>query len=302
MTGTLTWRDLRAEAERRLGGFVPVASREASWIVEELGSFGRAELSLRGGESVTVGTVARFEDMIERRRGGEPLQYVLGHWAFRRLDLMVDRRVLIPRPETEVLVEVALERLDAVAERPPDPGPEPAPARRRLAVDLGTGSGAIALSIAVERRDVEVIGTDVSPDALAVARANLAGVGRAGSRVHFSEGSWFDALDPAIAGAVDLIVSNPPYVATTGEVEDQVRDWEPSGALFAGAEGLDALDLVVDRVPRWLAPGGACVVECAPTQTEVVAARMESRGLLDVAITADLAGRDRVVAGRVARR
>src|SRR5438105_5970876 len=137
--------------------------------------------------------------MVARRAAGEPLQYVLGRWAFRTLDLMVDRRVLIPRPETEQVVEVAL-----------------AEARRlhaRIAADLGTGSGAIALSLAAELPGVDVWATDVSADALAVARANLAGIGTfAAARVRIQEGDWFGALPPELRGRLDIVVSNPPYI------------------------------------------------------------------------------------------
>src|SRR5689334_12274015 len=137
--------------------------------------------------------------MVDRRAAGEPLQYVLGSWGFRSLDVHVDRRVLIPRPETEVVVERALEVIDAVG--------------ARTVVDLGTGSGVIALSIAMERAAVTVWATDASPDALDVTRANLAGVGRPGTRVRVAQGEWFDALPRELAGGVDVVVSNPPYVA-----------------------------------------------------------------------------------------
>ncbi len=143
----------------------------------------------------------RFVDeMVARRAKGEPLQYVLGRWGFRTLDLMVDRRVLIPRPETEVVAGLAIDAL-------PTSG---------VLVDLGTGSGAIALSAAAERwPDVEVWATDASAEALAVARANLAGLGRRGAVVRLVEGDWFVALPHELRGHVDVLVSNPPYVAAT---------------------------------------------------------------------------------------
>ena len=138
--------------------------------------------------------------MVARRAHGEPLQYVLGRWGFRTLDLLVDRRVLIPRPETEVVAGLAIDALAAL-DRP------------GVAVDLGTGSGAIALSLAAERwPHVEVWATDVSPDALAVARANLAGLGRRAAVVRLLEGTGSSALPGDLRGRVDVIVSNPPYV------------------------------------------------------------------------------------------
>ena len=174
--GTVAWRTLLAEAERRLADAgVEMAAGDARRIVEEPSGHEGAELVLGLDEPATERGVAAFDHMVERRAAGEPLQYVLGGWAFRSLDLFVDRRVLIPRPETESVVERALVVIDELATRRPS-----APV---TVVDLGTGSGAIALSIAFERAGTTVWATDRSPEALAVARANLAGIGRAGTRV-----------------------------------------------------------------------------------------------------------------------
>ena len=222
--------------------------------------------------------------MVARRRAGEPLQYVLGHWSFRRLDLLVDRRVLIPRPETEQVVEVALGLLDG---RP----------RPLVIADLGTGSGAIALSLAVELpvAGVEVWATDVSPDALDVARANLAGIGRAGANVRVVEGDWFDALPADLRGRLDLVVSNPPYVAEHDELP-------PGGAgLGAGRRRCSPAPTastrsarIVAEAPSWLAPGGWLVTEIGATQGEAVAALARDAGLVDVEVRPDLAGHDRI--------
>jgi methylase of polypeptide subunit release factors len=175
--------------------------------------------------------------MTARRRVGEPLQYVLGEWSFRHIRLAVDRRVLIPRPETELVAELALEKAAAV-------GPT------RVVADLGTGSGAIGLSMAVElpRQGTTVWITDASVDALDVARANLAGIGPAGVNVRVALGSWFDALPPGTR--LDVAVANPPYVAEASpELADDVRDWEPHEALFAGPDGLDAIRTIVADAP-----------------------------------------------------
>ena len=184
--------------------------------------------------------------LLERRRAGEPLQYVLGKWAFRTLELTVDPRALIPRPETEQVVEVAL----AVLRR-----------RRPVVVDLGTGTGAIALSIAVERPDAQVWATDVDPGALALARTNRERV-RA-RPVSYRQGSWFDALPDRLRGRVDLVVSNPPYVseAEWAELDLEVR-CEPYGALVAGpgsdgTPGLGAVEAVLRGSVEWLAAGAA---------------------------------------------
>ncbi len=226
-----------------------------------------------------------FEDLVRRREAGEPLQYVLGHWAFRHLDPMVDRRVLIPRPETEQVVEIALREL-----RPFGPAP--------LVLDLGTGSGAIALSIAGESTDARVWATERSPDALAVARANLAGIGSlAARRVRLAEGSWFDPLPDELRGRFQLIVSNPPYVADGDELPDVVAAWEPAGALYAGPTGLEAVAEIIHEAPAWLAGPGVLVVELAPGQS--AEARALAAAVFDeVEICPDLAGRDRALVAR----
>ena len=174
---------------------------------------------------------------------------MLGHWSFRHLDLAVDQRVLIPRPETEVVAGVAVQLARALP-------------RPLVVADLGTGSGAIGLALADELPldGVTVWMTDVDVDAIDVARANLAGMGRRGRNVRIAIGSWFDAL-PA-GTTLDLVVANPPYVADDSpDVEPGVRAWEPARALFAGADGLDAIRLIVSDAPRmgparWLARVG----------------------------------------------
>nr|WP_262323631.1 peptide chain release factor N(5)-glutamine methyltransferase [Acidiferrimicrobium sp. IK] len=240
-------------------------------------------------QAVTQRAGVWFEQMVERRAAGEPLQYVVGHWPFRTLDLMVDGRVLIPRPETEAVVEVALEVFDAIAA--PDP----------VAVDLGTGSGAIALSLAKERRMAEVWATDESPDALAVAGANLAGLGGwAAPKVRLARGAWWQALPEALRGRVTLAVSNPPYISSgeMASLDAVVRDWEPNGALEAGPTGLEDVAAITGPSCGWLMPGGALVVEIAPHQAEDVAALARDAGLVDVEVRPDLAGRPRALVGR----
>jgi release factor glutamine methyltransferase len=232
--------------------------------------------------------------MLGRREAGEPVQYVLGHWAFRKLDLLVDRRVLIPRPETEVVVEVALAELALVA-------PAGAAGPRPIVVDLGTGSGAIALSIAIERPDVEAWGTDMSRDALAVASANLASLGsQAAGRVRLAQGSWWSALPLELRGSVTLAVANPPYIAD-GEVVDlpeEVSRWEPRQALVAGPTGLEALEAIVSEAPAWLAGRSILVAEIAPHQSGAAKSLALSAGFSDVVVHNDLAGKERVLVAR----
>ena len=291
MTGhTITWREVLAETTDRLGPVAASPAVEARWIVERASGHEGAEHVMMLDEPVTQRAMHFHDLMVERRLRGEPLQYVLGRWGFRTLDLLVDRRVLIPRPETEVVAGLALAELDRIGEVSVD--------RRPRAVDLGTGSGAIGLSIAVERPGVEVWLTDRSADALAVARANLAGVGRAAARVRIVEGSWFDALPGELLGAVDLVVSNPPYVATGDDLDASVRQWEPADALFAGPDGLDDLRVLVADAHRWLRPEGALVLEIDPRQSGVVSAMARSRGFSGVTVHRDLSDRDRVVVAR----
>ncbi|MDQ2724861.1 MAG: peptide chain release factor N(5)-glutamine methyltransferase [Actinomycetota bacterium] len=243
-------------------------------------------------DAVTVRAGAWFDSCLARRVGGEPLQYVLGHWPFRSLDVLVDRRVLIPRPETEITVEVALRELDGIRAAS---GPV------STVVDLGTGSGVIALSLAKERPDVRVWATDASPDALDVARANLAGMGgSAATRIFLVEGRWWAALPDGFAATVDLVVSNPPYISSAemDQLEPVVADWEPIGALCAGATGLEDVAEIVGDAPRWLRPGGALVVEVAPHQGQRVVGLALAAGLVDAEVRPDLAGRPRVLVAR----
>lgn len=236
-------------------------------------------------EPVSARAEPFFEALVERRAGGEPLQYVVGSWGFRGLDLMVDRRVLIPRPETEQVVEVALAEARAAGAGP-----------GFVAADLGTGSGAIALALADELPGVEVWGTDASEDAIAVARANLAGLGTfAAGRVRLAVGSWFSPIPAELRGRLDLVVSNPPYVGDDEELPDEVARWEPSPALRAGPEGVEAIAAIVAEAPQWLSPAGALVIEIAPHQAKVAMDLARAAGFTAVEVRDDLAGRPRTL-------
>ncbi len=236
----------------------------------------------------TTRGVAAVDGMVARRAAGEPLQYVLGRWGFRSLDLLVDRRVLIPRPETEVVAELAVEELRRLGggERPV------------VAADLGTGSGALALSLAAEVATAEVWGTDRSDDALAVARANLAGLGRPGARVRLAAGHWFAALPAELRGRLDLVVSNPPYVAEDEELPAEVAGWEPRDALVAGPAGDEAARAILGEVGGWLARPGALVLELAPAQAAGLAAAATAAGAAEARVRPDLTGRERVLVAR----
>ena len=283
MTDASTWRVVLADVTAALGD-----AREARFVCEHAAGLSATEFGVALDDVVTQRMGLHVQQMVGRRLAGEPLQYVLGRWGFRHLDLMVDRRVLIPRPETEIVVEVAL----AVAR-------ECSPTR--LVVDLGTGSGAIGLSMAHELplAGTTVWITDSSADALDVARANLAGIGRAGANVRVAGGVWYAALPDALRGTVDVIVSNPPYIADTDpDIEHIVREYEPHSALFAGNDGLDDLRVIISEAREWLRPMGALIVEIGHRQAEAVLQLMRDANLRNAEVRPDLAGRDRVAVAR----
>ena len=292
LAGTISWRELLAEATDALrAAGVEQPGLEARWVVEEASGLEGAEWVLGVDDPATNRGVARIDALVARRVAGEPIQYVLGRWGFRTLDLACDRRALIPRPETEQVVEVALAELDAVLLRRPS-------GHRPVVVDLGTGTGAIALSVAVERPGTDVWGVDRSADALALARANLAGLGMAGTRVRLVEGSWFSPLPAELAGTIDLVVTNPPYVAIHEELPPSVADWEPVEALVPGPSGLEGYEALLAEAGRWLAPDGVLVAEIGSTQASAVAELAVAAGLGEVRVAPDLAGLDRALVAR----
>jgi release factor glutamine methyltransferase len=213
-----------------------------------------------------------FQDAVRRRSvRREPVAYITGVKGFRHIDLCVDRRVLIPRPETETLVEAALDL-----------------PRGARVVDVGTGSGAVALALKDERPDLDVVATDTSADALAVARANAA---RLGLDVTFVEGDLLDG-----AGAVDAVVSNPPYVEDGAPLAPEIARHEPPGALYAGAEGLTVIRRLVAAAGA--SPARFVALEVGMGQAGAVAEVLRAAGFDPIEVRRDLAGIERVVAGR----
>lgn len=217
--------------------------------------------------------------------GERPVQYAEGKAHFRHLELGVDERVLIPRPETEVVVDWAL-RL--------------AGGKGGTAVDIGTGSGAIALSLAMEGGFARVVGTDVSSDALDVARANLARIAPPlKTRVEFRLGSF---LAPVVGLGARLLVSNPPYIATgeLGSLPANVRGWEPPLALLSGEDGMDATATIIEGAHRVIAPGGWLVLEVDSSRAHVAETLVRAQGgYAEIAVHPDLTGRDRVLVARL---
>ena len=287
MSESITWRDVLADAAVRLSD-----PNEARWLCEHASGLDGAEFVAAFDETPTTAMMASLDRMLSRRLAGEPLQYVMSRWAFRHLDLFVDPRVLIPRPETEVIVDHALAALASTA----------APQR---VVDLGTGSGAIGLAIAAEShpREVEVWLTDASQDALDVARANVATLGRLGSRVKIAHGSWWNALPTQLAQSIDVAVCNPPYIAPDDpEVSSAVTDWEPHSALFAEDHGLADIRTVIAGANQWLRVGGVLIFEIGYRQAAAVTNDMVAAGFVEVVTHRDLAGRDRFVVGKLSSR
>ena len=258
-------------------------------ILEETTGVDIGQFPTKEGQLITQRAVARTDALAARRAVGEPLQYVIGSWDFRYLDLAVDRRALIPRPETEEVVGRAIEILTSqnkqFVEKP-------------LIADLGTGTGAIALSIAQEVPDAHLHATDISDEALALARSNLAGLGRAAARVQLHAGNWFGALPKRLRGQLHMLISNPPYISSDYQLPAVVADWEPAGALFGGKDGFRYLDLLAREGRQWLRPGGWLILECGSDQGIRLENLLIARGYCDVEINLDISGKQRFVTAR----
>jgi len=284
---TVSWRELLAEVESQLAD-----PNEARWICEHASGSDRDEFRLLLNDHVTVIMARNVYQMMARRLEGEPLQYVMQRWSFRHLDVLVDARVLIPRSETEQVVDVALDLARQLQQRE---------SRPLNIVDLGTGSGVIGLSMASELGlgTTKIWLTDLSDDALHVARANLSGIGRAAEHVRIVHGNWYGALPMSLRGAVDLIVCNPPYIADGDpEVASDVYSYEPHIALFGGSDGLDAISEIIATAPEWLVAGGWLVSEIGYRQGDAVSEFFARAGFTEVEIINDLAGHPRIARGR----
>lgn len=233
----------------------------------------RAELVMEGARTIDTATLESLEADAARLQSGEPLAYVLGEWSFWDFDLAVSPDVLIPRPETETLVEAALARAQA----------------GNRVLDLGTGSGAIAIAL-TRTLELEVLAVDASPAALAIARQNAA---RLDAEVEFLESDWFSN----VAGAFDLIVANPPYVAAA-DPHLAALSFEPGNALVSGPEGLDDLSRIIAAAPDYLAAGGWLLVEHGYDQEAAVAGLFAAAGFEAIECRQDLGGQPRVTLGR----
>jgi release factor glutamine methyltransferase len=273
----MTVGDALGEVTGRLAAAGCEAPRvDAEILVGHVVGLARSELLLDTRRDLSVAEGSELVDLVGRREHREPLAYVLGEWGFRRLTLGVDMRVLVPRPETEVVVERCLALLHALA--------------HPRVLDVGTGSGAIALAIAIEHRGARVTGVDASAGALEVAGANRA---RIGVDVELHEWDLFGGLPE---GPWDLVVSNPPYVLPEDieRLDSEVREWEPREALV----GVGATEAVARGAVDVLARDGVLVLEIAEGDGRRVSGLLADLGYFDVKLTPDLSGRDRVVEGR----
>jgi release factor glutamine methyltransferase len=255
-----------------------LAPREARALLAHALGVPREALVAHPERTVDPGTAAAYHALCAQRAAGVPLAYLLGTQEFYGRPFRVTAAVLIPRPDTETLIEVALSLL----ERQPSP----------RVLDLGTGSGCIALTLACEVPRATVIATDVSAAALDVARDNAE---QLGATVQFRAGDWYDAV--ADAAPFDLVTSNPPYVAAGDPHLDALKH-EPALALSDGADGLRCLHLLIDCAAAHLAPGGWLLLEHGFDQAAAVAERLRTRGFAAVQSTRDLAGQRRVTRGR----
>jgi release factor glutamine methyltransferase len=258
---------------------------DAEWLLAGLLGVGRVAVRLDLAGTIPAPIAERYAHAVSRRARREPLQRILGWEEFRGVRVRLTDAVLVPRPETEALVEWALALL-------PPPG-----RRQLLAIDVGTGSGCIACALASERPDLDVIAVDVSPAAAAIARDNARALDLA-ARVRVVAADLFDGIRDLGA---DLIVSNPPYLPTAllPELPPEVRIHEPTLALDGGGDGLTLIRRIVTTVRRCLRPSGALLVETSGgDQAEAAAALLRAAGWDQVAVRADLVGIERFVAGR----
>ncbi|HEV7608169.1 MAG TPA: peptide chain release factor N(5)-glutamine methyltransferase [Steroidobacteraceae bacterium] len=258
-----------------------IERRDAEILLARCWNKTRAQLLVHMGESVPAEVAARFEDACRQRAAGVPVAYLLGVREFWSLEFAVNPAVLVPRPETELLVERVLQ-LVTTAEA--------------SVADLGTGSGAIAIALAHERPNWRLLGTDTSPEALAVARGN--GERLVDGRVEWALGDWYAAL---ARRRFHALASNPPYIAGADAVlgGDGLRH-EPRGALTPGGDGLAALATLINGAPEHLLPGGWLALEHGQTQGEPVRSLLVARGFTHVTSHRDLAGHERVTEGNLA--
>jgi len=281
----MTIRETLAEGKEllrapSLSSSIDTPDLDAALLLSEILHKSRSDLITRGNESISEQDREKFFCLISRRRNGECVAYILGRKEFRGLDFVVNPHVLIPRPDTETLVEAALECSDQ---------------KHGILslLDLCTGSGAVAVSLKNERPFLRVSASDISPEALETARRNAARLLHGSDEVRFIRSDLFEN----ISGRFDIITANPPYIPT-GELSGlapEVRG-EPMLALDGGVDGLELTGLIISQAPEHILPGGAILLEAAPEQMPAIRSLLETNGFGGIRIRRDLAGRDRVIA------
>lgn len=270
----------------------------AEWLLAAVTGLSRVELYVNFDRPLEPAELAAMHAAIERRAAGEPLQYVTGEMPFRHIVLRCERGVLIPRPETEVLVDAALEGVDAAAKKIPDAEKNGEAATPVRVLEVGTGTGCIALSIASERPGTHVTATDLSPRAIELATRNREALGLEDA-VDIVECDLASGVNPELMGTFSVLVSNPPYIPTrvlAEEVPAEVADFEPELALDGGADGLDVFRRLLDLAPVALAPGGMLAVELFEGSLADAAALARAQGgWASVEVRKDLTHRPRVL-------
>jgi len=274
---------------RLLGAGIDSARLDAELLLGCALGMSREELMIAATRKVSVAESDRYEDLLRRRLNREPLAYITGQQEFWSLGFLVSGDVLVPRPETETLVERALKHLAAINNRE---------APRIL--ELGTGSGAIAVALASELPQAEIVATEIAPAALQIARRNASRNG-VSNAIRFLQGDLFTALDQELEKDFDLILSNPPYIPR-GEIahlEAEVSRWEPRAALDGGVDGLDFYRRIIEEAPGYLRQGGAVAVEIGAAIGSLVLALFRNNPAYgDTGVHQDYSGRDRVVIAR----
>lgn len=299
-----TIRSLAAEVSQLLrpvtADTTDTADIDAQQLIAWVNDKGRGWVVSHGDNEASDELRQRCLAAIPLLNNGAPLAYATGKAHFRHFTLRVDERVLIPRPETEILVDIVLQMSRNLS-------PATSVDKTTMAIDIGTGSGAIALSLAAEGEFSRIVATDISLDALAVARDNYDSLRAASEKpltpIEFRHGSLFAPFEtePELLGNVDVIVSNPPYIAfdEAESLPSNVRDWEPSVALFSPNQGMESIEEIISEAPRYLSRGGLLALEVDSSRASLTAQVMEKDGRYqDVAVRLDLTRRERFVVAR----
>ena len=277
---------------RLLGAGIDSARLDAELLLGCALGVSREELILAAAKNLSVAESYRYEDFLVRRLNREPLAYITGRQEFWSLDFLVSGDVLVPRPETEMLVEFALSHLA-----------EATNSELPRILELGTGSGAIAVALATELPQAQIVATEISPAALAIARRNASRNG-VFDAIRFLEGDLFSALAEELENYFDLIISNPPYIPRdqVSKLDAEVSRWEPRAALDGGVDGLDFYRRIAEQAPGYLRQRGAVAVEIGAAMGAVVSALFRNRAAyVDTQVHQDYSGRDRVVLARAGR-